>query len=288
MRTPIKLNTTYWPKYLTAFLPSTEDPRILNKMPVDSESFSNAVSVFKFATTFKTTQKNRYPLSVQLMSTIDFPVPPVVLDIGASDGSTSLGVMNHIPIRHYYITDLHLEVSYRRHRNRWYFYDYMNTCILIVSDKWVIYPDCQNAFFPFTHLVKRIFSRRPSTVEFDGKIRLIHPEVMTLQEEKAITIRQYNIFDKWTGEKADFIIVANIINNLRSEALPKALSNIFEAINLPGRIIVIENTEIERSTIFFMTEDHLRIEHQVNKGSQLQEMILKAFMHWKSTKPQLN
>lgn len=113
MRFPVKLNRAFWSKTLTQILPSAADPRVLCLGKVDEETFTNAVSAFKFGTTFKSTQKARFPLTILELASLSYPQRPIVVDVGASDGITSLDLMQAIPFEKYYVTDLNIDVFYQ-------------------------------------------------------------------------------------------------------------------------------------------------------------------------------
>jgi len=89
MKLPIKLNKNFWPKAITTLLPSVDDPRVLLVGDIHGEKFTKAISVFKFGTTFKTTENLRYPTTIRELKSLEYAAPPIVLDIGASDGITS-------------------------------------------------------------------------------------------------------------------------------------------------------------------------------------------------------
>jgi hypothetical protein len=102
MRAPIKLNRSFWPKLLCRFLPSAADPRSICRSTISFTEFTQAVSVFKFGTTFKTSQKARFPLTIASLAELKFSSPPVILDVGASDGTTSLDVMQTLTFSDYF------------------------------------------------------------------------------------------------------------------------------------------------------------------------------------------
>lgn len=277
LRTPIKLNKAYWPELLTTFLPSADDPRILTRRGIDAVSFSKAVSILKFGTTFKKTEKNRYPLTLHYLSTIVFPVPPVILDIGASDGVTSLDVIEKIPFCKYYITDLYLKVFYEFTRTGCHFYDDSNKCILIVTDKWVIYSDTKDAVFPFGHITKYVYSKLSPIPTFTGELRLINPALSNVENAENIFIKKYNVFDIWTYEKADLIIVANILNNFSDTDRVKALSNIFAALNNPGRLVIVENKAVEKATAFHILNNQITVEKDIHGGTEIKEFVVTVY-----------
>ncbi|MCX6064370.1 MAG: hypothetical protein NT121_01230 [Chloroflexi bacterium] len=102
MRFPVKFNRSFW-RNIPKTLPSAADPRILCHGDVDEITFTRAVSTFKFGATFKSTQKARFPHSILELSHLEYGAKPIILDVGASDGSTSLDVMRAIPFEKYYV-----------------------------------------------------------------------------------------------------------------------------------------------------------------------------------------
>ena len=128
------------------------DPRILCSESILDSEFTNAVSTFRFNTTFKTTKKARFPLTVQELARLPYQNNPTTLDVGASDGITSLDIINLIPFEQYYVTDLNVEVFYKTTKNTTWFYDENGVCILLVTNKWVIYPDTGGAIYPFNKI----------------------------------------------------------------------------------------------------------------------------------------
>jgi hypothetical protein len=67
MRVPIKLNRSILARRLWGVLPCADDPH------PDEHSFSRAVSTFKFGTTFKATQKQRFPLTLEALTQLHQP-----------------------------------------------------------------------------------------------------------------------------------------------------------------------------------------------------------------------
>src|SRR5688500_6777459 len=145
MRAPVKLNRSFWPRLLTHVLPSAADPRVLSGNGLTGDAFSDAVSTFKFGRTFKTTEKARFPQTVAILSSLKYETPPVVLDVGASDGITSLDVMKAVPFERYIVSDAHMTVFSSKHGSRTYYYAADRQCILIATDAWIVYQSTDEA-----------------------------------------------------------------------------------------------------------------------------------------------
>jgi len=277
MRMPIKLNKAYWPKAITNLLPSAADPRVLLDGEIHGEDFSKAVSVFKFGTTFKTTTNFRFPITISELKSLDYPSPLIVLDIGASDGITSINLIENIDVRKMYVTDLNMELFFRTFDGKSYFYDIDNTCILIVTNMFVIYSDFRDAIFPFNRISKAIFSKVPDRPTYSNKLQLINPDVV--KSDFNIIIERYDIFTKWMHEKVDLIIAANLLNRnyFSDKQIIQALENILDALNNQGRCVIVDSRKIEKGTIFRVVDGSIEAEKDINGGTEIQELVLQAF-----------
>jgi hypothetical protein len=278
MRFPVKLNRTFWPKTLTKIFPSATDPRVLCHGKVDEKTFTNAVSTFKFGATFKSTQKARFPLTILELSFLQYEQRPIVVDVGASDGITSLDLMQAIPFKKYYVTDLNIEVFYEISGDTTWFYDEKGTCILRVTDKWVVYPETGGAIFPFDRITHSLFAHAPKWESDAARIMLINP-VLQARKEINIFIEKHNILETWPHEKADLIIAANLLYlfNFTASEIKQALKNMLAALDGSGRIAIIDNHPNEKSTIFQFIEGNVSVEKRVNGGAEIENLVLNCF-----------
>jgi hypothetical protein len=278
MRFPIKLNKTYWPKFYTNHLPSANDPRILILEQVSELDFSEAVSAFKFGTTFKSTQKKRFPLSILEITNLVYSCKPTVIDVGASDGITSMDVMKSLPFEKYYVTDLNTDVYYQVKKEITWFYDDKGECILMATDKWVNYPDTGGAIFPFNLIAHTLFSQAPKVNENATRIKLINPSLLSAITGN-VSIERYSILDAWPHERVDLIIAANILNRgyFTASEIEKALKRLVGALKDNGRIVIIDNRTVEKSTIFQFKSDNVNIEKRVNGGTEIEALAMNIF-----------
>jgi hypothetical protein len=278
MRFPVKFNRTFWPKALTKALPSATDPRVLCNGKVDEITFASAVSTFKFGTTFKSTQKARFPLTILEIASLQYEKHPIVVDFGASDGSTSLDLMQAIPFEKYYVTDLNIEVFYEVSGGTTWFYDEKGTCLLRVTDKWVVYPETGGAVFPFDRLSRLLFACAPKWKSDAARIVLVNP-ALQVRKEINISIEKYNILENWPLEKADLIIAANILNQsyFTTSEIKQALNNLLAALDGSGRIAIIDNRPAEKATLFRFIDGIVTVEKRVNGGTDIENLVLNSF-----------
>src|SRR6202790_3563539 len=145
MKFPIKPNGAGWPSAISRRLAITsEDPRLLaNGLSVlSSTRLSAIISVLKFVTTFKTTSPGRHEHSNRYLLELYGSTRPTILDIGVSDGSTALDLLDALrdSFKHYFVTDLNLSVRCGEDgRGVVYFADRTDRCVLRVSKRWLVY-----------------------------------------------------------------------------------------------------------------------------------------------------
>jgi hypothetical protein len=274
VRAPIKLNRSYWPSAIANVLPSAEDPRALFDKSIDSATFTKAVSTFKFKTTFKTTQIKRFPLTVDALKRLQFIKTPIILDVGASDGITSLDVIKSIRFQKYFVTDLNMRALYRVYRGRTYFYDEEGKCILIVMNKWIVYEDTVGSLLPFRFLVDSMFNSQPAASQDAIPIDLINPLLARSQDEFIVT-EKYDMFTPWKREKVDLVIAANILNKayFTDEQISQALRNLLQGMDDLGRLAIVDNSQLERSTVFQVRAGNVVVESQINGGTEIEDLV---------------
>jgi len=273
MRFPIKLNRAYWPRAGAFGVPSTWDPRDICAN-VDSATFSRALSKIKFGTTFKTTCKARFPLSIAALSKGDSGASSVILDVGASDGTASLDVIRALDFDRYYVTDLNIDVFVTTSGGVTWFYDAKGRCILAVTDKWIIYNDCEGAIFPFGLMASRLIARAPGFSNHMRRVVLISPELLSCKSD--VRVERYDVMDDWQLEKADIVIAANILNRayFADSSISLALRHLRDAMKPGGRLAIIDNRPDERSSIFRSVDGMLVVEDRINGGSDIESLAL--------------
>jgi hypothetical protein len=277
VRVPVKLNRAFWPRLAARFLPSAADPLALLSPGLSDAQFTDAISTFKFATTFKTTQKARFPQTLECLARLRFAHAPTILDVGASDGTTSLDVMRALAFGRYFVTDKHLEVKVCRRGPESYFYAPDGQCVLISTPAWIVYDDTTGAWPPLGRIARRAFAKAPAFSAAKDVIILVNPAIASRAQD-GVRVEQYDIFEPWPHDKADLIISANILNRVYfTEArLVQALSNLLDALAEGGRLAVIHNQEEERATVFRLAHGRITPEHTINGGTEIDGLVLAS------------
>ena len=236
--------------------------------------FSKAISSLQFGVTFKSTRPGRQQHSDQYLSELYRGSKPVILDVGASDGSTSLDLLKALGdcIDRYYVTDLSPAVrcGYGR-AGVLYFLDESDKCVLRASKRFLIYSDFTGARFPLRFIAGKLLARS-RTVDSWHDIKLIQPELITrAANDSRVTIMRYDMFTPWTGERPDLIKVANLLNGryFSDAQMKRALEIQCSNLASGGRLLLVsEDSSTEKFSIFCKSSTRIRLEHTHNGGAK--------------------
>lgn len=275
MRAPIKLNSQTWFSKIFKFIPKSFPP-IYIFQEENAELYTKSLSIFKFGTTFKTTEKSRHTLTNRYILDL-LNKDSIICDVGASNGITSLDLISQLnfDFKKYFVTDYNLEVYFNQNKASFYFFDENGNCILIYNGLFIFYP--QDSKF-----IKWVF--KSSILRQNGRtkkpLKLILPELLQMSYANSkIVIQKYNIFLKWEEDKLDLVKAANIFNRayFSDEEILKGINNIKEALNEQGYMVIIDNKEIERASIFKIKGDHLSLIHSINNGADIQQLVCNKY-----------
>jgi hypothetical protein len=275
MKLPIKLNEAGWPKPFRRLSFAFHDPRPLAgaSSALRAEQFSQAISTLQFGVTFKTTWPGRQEHSNRYVCEVYRGTRPVVLDVGASDGSTSLDLIKSLEgFERYYVTDLNLSTRCGRDaRGVFYFMDQQGNCALRVSKRFIVYSETRGAVVPL-RLLARILTNGARHVEEWEELLLIQPALVRMAERNPrISIMRYDLFKPWTGQPPDLIKVANLLNpKYFTDAQMKQAVKVQCANLAPnGRLLLVsEDDDIEKFSVFRKTQNGMVLEHTHREGAK--------------------
>ncbi len=284
MRLPIKLNKAGWPSPFADLFLAFHDPRPLAYKPfaISAAQFSASVSSLQFGVTFKTTHPGRHAQSNRFLRETYRGSRPVILDVGASDGSTSLDLIQELGsnFAYYYVTDLNLSVrcGYDS-KGVVYFVDQNGSCILRASERLLVYSNTSRAKFPLRLIAKALLAKCGNAGGWRNLV-LIQPALRRRAKcDPRIMIQRYDIFAPWTGPPPDLIKVANLLNNEYfsdaqiEEALQAQCSNL--APN--GRLLLIsEDQDVEKFSIFRKTPTGMELEWTHAGGAKASPHVVQV------------
>ena len=275
MKRPIRLNRDFLRKAWPNLDRGCPDPRGLLRSDIGAREATAIIAKIKIGGVFKTTSYQRFPETTQLLANIPFSSPPVILDVGASDGSSSLSIMEVVSFARYYVTDRHIEAYACKTRSGAFFCDAEHTPFMYANELFVIYNDMKKALWPLSAIARKLFSGFDiSNYEDVRKVILMNPELQR-RIGGEIRLERYNIFEPWPHEKANLVIAANILNRgyFSDSQLNDALRNLKGALKNFGRLALIENRPAEQSNIFRLQDGKFVVESEVGRGSDIKSLV---------------
>lgn len=280
MRRPVRLNRALWPALMDRLERGIPDPRRLLDPTLGAGALTAILQRMKIGTTYKTTRYDRFPETTRLLARLAFPAPPVVLDVGASDGSTALAVMRRLAFRRYYVTDMHIRAEARLTGHGMFLCDGEHRPWLYVNRGFVVFNDPAGARWPFGAIATRVFANFDTARWPERRdIFMVNPELAALRSPR-VRIERYNVFDAWAHEPADLVVAANLLNRayFPDTRLRAALANLRAALRDGGVLAVIENRgdgtgAREQASLFRRRGDRLSAEARVGAGSDIHDLV---------------
>lgn len=247
-RVPIRPIRRRWPaglerRFETYFW---TDPRVILDDNADPDDFRDAMSAILVGDTFKCTAANRHAACDSLLlDNIDVTSANIV-DIGASDGSTSIDLIAKLPnFKSYVIADLYLTVWTITILRHTLFYDPEGDCILVSGARCLAWPGLSRLIRLIYAPLIAVAARRP---ELRREALLVNPETRTLlAADPRVTVRTHDVFRRWGGDPPDVIKVANLLRRLyfSDEDICLALGTLMEGLPEGGHLLVVDNPYIE-------------------------------------------
>ncbi|MAT10605.1 MAG: hypothetical protein CMM02_06315 [Rhodopirellula sp.] len=272
---PIKLNKDFF-----KYIPTNNFPCVYNPSKILDEGcnrlhYIRAVSNLKFSGVFKTTTSNRFlktiiKLSERLVNIDD----SVILEVGASIGTTTLDIQSQLKYKRYFATDLNISLFYKIIGKWVFFFDKNNNLILVTNDFFIFYVNDLKCGIIKKYLLKKI----PNHIELEST-QLIDPDLVKLNSNK-IVFTEYDIFTAWNRDKVDIVIAANILNlaYFTVSQISLACSNLAKALHDDGMLIVVDNRDVEKSTIFKWNGINYEILNRINGGTEIESIILEIII----------
>ena len=279
MLSAIFLIENKWNRWIPLMRKMKASPKILldfNGDKDDPNDYTSLISMLRFGTTSKTTLDNRHAQTNKILSELAAHDEIAILDIGASDGVTSMNFMQTLNAKfgQFYITDYNLNAHYIQKAKTHYLFDvHTDECVLVFNDYFAFKPNISN-------FVKNIFSKNIKALQKQKKqfkkIMLLHPEVANIVKTKSnITAMEYNIFENWQHEKVDLIKVANLLNRVyfSDEQILQAIENAKAALKEQGILAIIHNLGEEKSSIYRKEGNQLKLIHEINDGVAIKDIV---------------
>jgi len=209
------------------------------------------MSSFNVGETIKITGANRHPdadaLLVDLLATHDRDDATIV-DIGASDGSTSLDLIRRLgAFKAYVIADLFFTLDAVQVGRRTLFFQDDGTCVLIAGRRTVAWPGESRVLAGW---FARLIARARSQASGRQSVLLLNPSVRQhMATDPRVSYRVHDIFQPWSGTAPDVIKVANLLRRLYfdDQKILVALRAILAGLKDGGHLLIVDNPRMKNT-----------------------------------------
>ena len=245
MRFPIRPLRGAWPAALEQragrfFWP---DPRVILEPDVSPADFRTAMDAIQVGDTVKITAANRHPDADALLTAHLDLTDAVIVDIGASDGSTSADLIRTLPaFRSYVIADLFLSVDVVTVGRHDLFHDATGACVLVCGPRGLAWP----ARSPLVRrLYGRLITRAARTAE-RRPVLLLNPSTRALLASDArVSYAVHDVFTPWPAPAPDVIKVANLLGPYFSdERIAEAARALLAGLDEGGHLLIVDNGRV--------------------------------------------
>ncbi len=248
MHAPVRPLNGAWPAIMEQRLKRFfwNNPTVIVNPDVSAADFRTAMSAIHVGDTIKITGANRHPeADALLIDNVDLADAEIV-DIGASDGSTSVDLIGRLPgFGSYTIADLFFHISFVRSGRRVLFYDHDGHCILIVGPRFLAWPGQSKAV---EFLYRLVIARAARLSGRRTEVLLLNPDAREMiRNDDRITYRVHDVFQPWTGKPPTVIKVANLLRRLyfSDEKIVQGLNTILQSLAEGGYLLMVDNHRIK-------------------------------------------
>jgi len=289
MRLPIRLNPTAVPhalRRLLAPVSASGDPSRLTfladqykRVPPEEQAaiaaeYSMCISALKFGKTFKTTAAARLDRSAAAFESHLVGNDHVVVDLGASDGSTSVDLFERIRphVQRFIAADLNDSILICSHRNGLAFFSPAGQPIVEVTPRLLWYADVAGANPIYRGLVSRRVVRLPCSGE-QTRIRLLNPRFLDLTARHPnVAFLRHDMFEP-LPVTATAVRVSNLLNlsYFSAAEIERALGSICANLAESGLLLISRDTGTEEhGTLFRRSGGRLVILETIGAGSEVE------------------
>jgi hypothetical protein len=216
------------------------DPRVILDPAVSADDFRAAMPAFNVGGTVKITAVGRHRVADELLlANVDLTGASIV-DIGVSDGSTSVDLIRALPdFASYTMADLYLHISAVQSGRHTFFFDPDGVCVLVVGRRVLAWPSVSKPVSYMYHPLITRAAERPGE-----QILLLNPEARALiSNDPRVTYKVHDVFTPWPGPAPDLIKVANLLRRLyfTDERIAVALRALLVSLDEGGHLLIVDN-----------------------------------------------
>ena len=282
VRAPVRPLRGRWPAVLERWLARFfwPDPTVVLEDDPDPGAFRDAMNAVSVGGTIKITGTERHPAADELLLRLDLR-DAVIADIGASDGSTSLDLVNRLPaFRAFVIADRFLHVRAVRLGGRTVFTGPDGDPVLVVGRRVLAWPAQSRVV---STLYRRTLAQALRNQDKAGRdVLLLNPDVRRLlRDDPRVTYRTHDVFQPWTGEQPDVVKIANVLRRLyfSDDDIARALAVVLGDLPDGGHLLIVDNPRAKvrpRGGLYRRDGDHFSLVDQTAEPAEIADLIDRA------------
>lgn len=257
----------------------SDDPRVVLDPRVTDDAFSRAMACMQVGDTIKITGRGRHEAPDRLLLDHVDLAGAVVVDLGASDGSTSLELLDRLPdVRGYVIADLYLHADAVRVAGHVLFLDADGAVVVVAGRRLLLWPAGSRVLRALARLVVRV-ARRRGPLE---PVLLLCPSARArVHTDPRVTAAVHDVFTVWPGPAPDVIKVANVLRRLYfSDAdISRALSSLHAGLPDGGHLLVVDNPRAKvasRGGLYRREEGRFVRVAATDPGPEIDDLVLQV------------
>jgi hypothetical protein len=282
-RVPIRPIRGRWPAFIERRFQNYfwMDPGVIFDDKAEPEDFRGAIAALLVGETFKCTAAHRHAeCDALLVDNVEMSAATIV-DIGASDGSTSIDLIAKIPaFKSYVVADLYLTAWTVTVYGHTLFYEPGGDCILVSGAKCLAWPGLSKLVRHCYAPLIAAAARRP---ELRREALLLNPECRALVAADArVTVRVHDVFQPWEGEPPDVIKVANLLRRLyfSDEDICAALDALLASLPEGGHLLIVDNPYIDgiagRAGLYRRQDDRFVAVAYTDEIPEINDLVLRG------------
>jgi hypothetical protein len=207
------------------------------------DDFRAAMSIIHVGDTIKITGTDRHGAADALLLD-NVPLNGAsVVDLGASDGSTSVELVAKLPgAASYVIADLYLSLRAVHVGRSVLFFDADDNCILVAGRRLLAWPSLSRTVRLMCAPLLARASRQPGR-----EVTLLGPDARRLMRtDPRVTARVHDVFEPWPAPAPDVIKVANVLRRLyfSDQDILRALNALLTGLADGGHLLILDNPRL--------------------------------------------
>lgn len=281
MKFPIRPLRGAWPRWMESrgerFF--RYDPGVILDDDVTPRDFRRAMLSIHVGGTYKITHTGRHGFADDLLLRhVDLSSSHIV-EMGASDGSTSVDLIRRLGdgFRSFTISDKYVELTAAQVGSRIVLFDHDDHCVMVIGGRMVAWPEMSSTVHALYTRTIRAARSRPRTA-----VPLLNPDARAIvRDDPRVTFRAHDIFERWAGDAPDLVRAANVLRKLYfdDQQLLVALAAIHSSLAPGGHFQVIEHHRVAldippRTGLYRATPQGYEIVEETEHRPEISDLVL--------------